>query len=297
MKGSYSDSPVRRVGHDAQCGENSVTRSLFSAALLWITTLCVTVCVSAAEDEGAPALLPLVPRPLAQLATYWPWIVGTNSSFAAGYEFEARRHGDDESRTLKVRGTLVVANGNLRLELPPYAGRRKPKGAAAKEPMVLLVLRSLGRQYLVEETITGMAEAKLPDPGQVKVTSVDLGPETVDSHPCSRVEYRVGVGEGDKPPIVVTLWRSPEFGGVPLKVEWGQKDNSGRLVLSKIARANTPPDLFDVPKGYTHYDGFEALSLEMARRMGTQAGGKHNGPTREGNVLVEPEPDAWRRRY
>lgn len=98
-----------------------------------------------------------------------------------------------------------------------------------------------------------------------KIDRADLGPDTVDGHPCVKQRVTITTADGDKQELLV--WAAKDLKDFPLKTEISANGQTITIQYKNIKLTAPPAEWFAEPKGFTRYGSVEALMMGSMKRM------------------------------
>jgi hypothetical protein len=92
---------------------------------------------------------------------------------------------------------------------------------------------------------------------RVTLTQVQGGRETVEGHPCHKVEWRMTDGSGSQ--SVLMIWKAGDLHDFPVKI---QMDREMTVTFRQLTFVRLDPALFEIPPGYRCLDSIQAIAAE-----------------------------------
>jgi hypothetical protein len=215
-------------------------------------------------------------------------VFGTNLNFSADMQTEVTT---PQNQTISMAGKIYMTGGNARTEMDMTkitGGSIPPQAITQMKTMGMdkLVSISIGSKKMLYLIYPNMqAYAKITIPGgdssgtsDFKVDSVDLGKDTVDGHPCEKMQYTVSNAKTGEQLKLIT-WNATDLKGIPIQMKQMVPANNGNPETAVTTHFNdvnvsTPSaSLFLPPDGYTAYDSLQTmLQTEAMKKMGGTPG-------------------------
>jgi hypothetical protein len=204
-------------------------------------------------------------------------LFGDNSAFTAAMESQVKQKSGD---VITMPGKISFDSGNSRFEmnLSEAKGMKMPPNAAAQ-------MKSMGLDQMVtitkpKEKFTGIVypglqsyvQMSLPEKSAAtnetfKVTTTELGKETMDGHPCVKNKAVITNGAGDQREY--TVWNATDLKNFPVKIVHAAQDAEITMSFTDISLVKPAASAFEVPAGYTRYDDLQTMmQTEMMKKMG-----------------------------
>jgi hypothetical protein len=169
--------------------------------------------------------------------------------------------------------------------MPPHAADQMK--AMGMDQMISISRKDTKTTYLIYPGLNSYAQITLPKAegtNDSKVTTTELGKETVDGHSCVKNKYTItNAKTGDN--VVMTTWNATDLKNYPIKIELespgtanGKKVPTTTLHFTDINTAQPAAGLFEPPVGYRVYTDVQAMvQTEMMKKMGGGVGGMPPG--------------------
>ncbi len=237
--------------------------------LLATATLCIGL---------APAFAQLGPAPGSSgFDSAMRKLLGDNAAFSATLETQIKPKTDD---LVTMPGKIAYDSGKARMEmnLSAATGLKMPPGAATQ-------MKSMGLDQMITISIPGKKSMLLIYPGMqsyvdnplpegaaatnqdFKITTTELGKETVSGHPC--VENKVVVTDAKGATNEFTVWNATDLKNFPVKIFRPGPEADVTMLLTEVTLAKPAANLFEAPAGYTRYDNMQTMmQTEMMKKMG-----------------------------
>jgi hypothetical protein len=173
---------------------------------------------------------------------------------------------------------IAVLNGNMRTEIDmtkSASSQMSPEAAThikqmGMDRMVRLVLPGQHMTYVIYpgmKAYTAMpiqSESEASQETPPKIDRTEIGPDTIDGHPC--IESKVTVTPANGQASVSYIWEAKDLGGYPVQTQTQSPDGSTiTCKLQDIDKTKPDASLFAPPADYTRYDSMQEL---MMSRMG-----------------------------
>jgi hypothetical protein len=124
-------------------------------------------------------------------------------------------------------------------------------------------------------------------PTNVAFNNVGAVEESVNGHPCRRVEAVVQSSDGTS--ARYTLWEAQDAKHFPVRIQSQPGPGEVTLNFSNLRLELPPPQLFGPPDGFVEYDSPVALMNELIIRQSAFSKGSERKPDENGSSL-----DNWR---
>jgi hypothetical protein len=204
-------------------------------------------------------------------------LFGTNQSFSAQMNFQTTIGPNDNA---SVPGKIVFDAGKSRFEMniSEMVSSSLPSSAAAQmkaigmDTMVAISRPDLKQAYLVYPGLNSyatMASTGSTDSGtnDAKLTTTELGKETIEGHDCIKNNAVVTDKDGNKHES--TVWNAGDLNNFPVKIITTEGGKSVTMIFKNVSFEKPAASAFEAPSGYTKYNDVQTmLSTEVMRRMG-----------------------------
>jgi hypothetical protein len=212
-------------------------------------------------------------------------VFGTNLNFSATMNMAVKMSGAAENE-VTLSSKIYFAKGNSRTEmnlatmqgskLPPHAADQMK--AMGMDQMISISRPDTKTTYLIYPGLNSYAQITAPKADQgtndSKVTTTELGKETVDGHPCVKNKYTITNARAGEN-VVLTTWNATDLKNYPIKIEMESPDAApGKpapvttLHFTNINTAQPAASLFEPPVGYRVYTDVQAMvQTEMMKKM------------------------------
>jgi hypothetical protein len=258
---------MQDFAHFNCCTNQFIMKTYFS--LLTTATLCLGL---------APALAQPGPTPGgAGFDSAMSKLFGDNSAFTATLESQIKPKSSD---LITMPGKISFDSGKARMEmnLATATGLKLPPGAAAQmksmglDQMVTISLPEKKSVLLIYPGLQSYVENPLPAAATAtnsnfKVTTTELGKETVAGHPC--VEYNAFVTDDKGATNEFTVWNATDLKNFPVKIFRAGPEADVTMVFTDVSLTKPAVNLFEPPAGYARYDNMQTMmQTEMMKKMG-----------------------------
>ncbi len=106
-----------------------------------------------------------------------------------------------------------------------------------------------------------------------KVERKEVGKETIEGHPCVKVQLTITSSEGEKDEMMV--WEATDLDRLPIRLDSTGANNKSSVVFRKVKLGKIDPALFEVPADYKELTQDESVALGammMQLEMGDDSG-------------------------
>jgi len=242
-------------------------------SILASTIICLGL-LPAYSQSGPPGGAPGGPH----LGGAMGKLFGDNQAFSATMEMQVT---DKSGKPMSMPGKISFDTGKSRFEinLADMKGGQMPPDAAAQmksmgmDEMVTIARPDKKAAYLVYPGMQSYAEIQLsnadsaPTNSDYKVEITEIGPDTVDGHPCVKNKYIVTDNEGVKHES--TVWNATDLKKFPVKIQTIEQGDTVTMLFKNVSLAKPAASLFDPPADFKKYDNIQQLmQQEMMKRMG-----------------------------
>jgi hypothetical protein len=204
-------------------------------------------------------------------------LFGDNSAFNAASETRIKTKSGD---LITMPGKIYFNSGNARMEMDMIkaTGLNISPGAAAQ-------MKSMGLDQMITISLPGKKSVLLIYPGlksyvenplpaaaaatnlNFKVTTTELGKETVAGHPC--VQNKVFVTDATGTTNEFTVWNATDLKNFPMKIFRAGPDADATMLFTDVSLTKPAANLFDPPAGFTRYDNVQIMmQTEIMKKMG-----------------------------
>lgn len=212
-------------------------------------------------------------------------VFGTNLNFSATMNLEVKMPGAQENE-VTMTSKIYFAKGNSRTEMdmtsmkgskmPPHAADQMK--AMGMDQMISISRNDTKTAYLIYPGLGSYAKLTAPKAegtNDSKVTTTELGKETVDGHPCVKNKYTVSNAKTGEH-VVMTTWNATDLKNYPIKIEMespaAAKNGQAPITtlhFTSLNMAQPAATLFEPPVGYRVYTDVQAMvQTEMMKKMG-----------------------------
>jgi hypothetical protein len=214
-------------------------------------------------------------------------LFGENAAFAATLETQIKPKSDD---LITMPGKISFDSGKARVEmnLADAKGIKLPPGAIDQmksmglDQVITISLPEKKSVLLIYPGLKSYVENPLPAAAATtnlnyKVTTTELGKETVAGHPC--VQNKVLVTDAAGTTNEFTVWNATDLKNFPMKIFRAGPDADATMLFTDVSLTKPAANLFDPPAGYTRYDNVQAMmQTEIMKKMGGGLGLSPGGP-------------------
>ncbi len=214
-------------------------------------------------------------------------LFGDNTAFTATLETQIKPKSDD---LITMPGKIFFDSGKARIEmnLADVKGLKLPPNALDQmksmglDQMITISLPEKKLAFLIYPGLKSYVESPLPAAAAAtnlnfKVTTTELGKETVAGHPC--VQNKVLVTDTAGKTNEFTVWNATDLKNFPVKVFRAGPDADATMLFTDVLLTKPAANLFDPPADYTRYDNVQTMmQAEIMKRMGSGLGQPPAGP-------------------
>ena len=204
-------------------------------------------------------------------------LFGDNSAFTAALETQIK---PASGSLITMPGKIFYDAGKSRVEmnLTSATGLNLPPGAATQmksmgmDQMITISLPEKKSAFLIYPGLQSYVDNPLPAEATAtnldfKITTTELGKETVAGHPC--VQNKVLVIDAKGATNEFTVWNATDLKNFPVKIFRGGPEADVTLLFTDVSLVKPAASLFDPPAGYTRYDNMQTMmQTEMMKKMG-----------------------------
>lgn len=204
-------------------------------------------------------------------------LFGKNTNFTARAEVRML----DKSRKETMSATLPMAmlGGKMRTEIdmaqmkgamlsPQVVAQMKQMGA---DKTISVVRPDKQATYLVYPSLKAYVEMPLSEADkkamtkEPKMTQTPLGKETIDGHPC--VKNKVVIKDDKGLAQEATVWNATDLKDFAIQIETKESDATVVMKFKDVQFTKPDVKLFEMPAGYTKYEGMQQLQQVMMQKM------------------------------
>jgi hypothetical protein len=214
-------------------------------------------------------------------------LFGENSAFTATLESQIKPKSGD---LITMPGKISFDSGQARMEmnLATATGLKLPAGAADQ-------MKSMGLDVMITVSLPAKKSVLLIYPGlqsyvdnpmpaaaaatnlNFKVTTTELGSETVSGHPC--VKNKVFVIDAGGATNEFTVWNATDLKNFPMKIFRGGPEADVTMTFADVSLTKPAASLFEPPASYSRYDNVQTMmQTEIMKKMGGGLGLSPGGP-------------------
>ena len=238
-------------------------------SLLTTATLCIGLAPAFAQ--------PGPPGGGAAFDSAMSKLFGDNAAFTATLESQIKPKSEN---LITMPGKISFDSGKARMEmnLATATGLKLPPGAAAQmksmglDQIITISLPEKKSVLLIYPGLQSYVDNPLPAAAAAanlnfKVTTTELGKESVAGHPC--VENKVFVTDAKGATNEFTVWNATDLKNFPVKIFRGGSDADVTMQFTDVSLTKPAANLFEPPAGYTRYDNMQTMmQTEMMKKMG-----------------------------
>ena len=203
-------------------------------------------------------------------------LFGKNSAFNAALETQIK---PASGSLITMPGKIFYDSGKARMEmnLSTATGLNLPPSAATQmksmglDQMITISLPEKKSAYLIYPGLQSYVDNPLPPEATAtnlnfKVTTIQLGKETVAGHPC--VQNKVFVVDTKGATNEFTVWNATDLKNFPVKIFRGGAEADVTMLFTDVSLTKPAANLFDTPAGYTRYDNVQTMmQTEIMKKM------------------------------
>jgi hypothetical protein len=237
--------------------------------LLTTATLCLGLAAALAQ--------PGPPGGGAAFDSAMSKLFGDNTAFTATLESEIKPKSSD---LITMPGKISFDSGKARMEmnLATATGLKLPPGAAAQmksmglDQMITISLPEKKSVLLIYPGLQSYVETPLPAAATAtnsnfKVTTTELGKETLAGHPC--VENKTFVTDDKGATNEFTVWNATDLKNFPVKIFRAGPEADVTMTFTDVTLNKPAANLFEPPAGYARYDDVQSMmQTEIMKKMG-----------------------------
>jgi hypothetical protein len=204
-------------------------------------------------------------------------LFGDNSAFTATIKSQIKPKSDD---LITMPGKVAFDSGKTRMEMNPAeaTGLKMPPGTAAQmksmglDQIITISVPEKKSVYTIYPGLQSYVVNPLPAAAAAtnlhfKVTTKEVGRETVAGHPC--IENKVVVTDDKGATHEFTVWNATDLKNFPVKIFRTGPDAAVTMSFTDVSLVKPAASLFEPPAGYTRYENMQTMmQLEMMKHMG-----------------------------
>jgi hypothetical protein len=205
-------------------------------------------------------------------------LFGEQSTFTATLEFQSAQ---SSGEAITMPGKIVFDSGKSRFEMnmSEAKGMKMPPSAVAQlKSMGMDTMCSISRpdlklnyiiypglhSYVAKFPAAAVASAAGTD---YKITTTELGKETVEGHDC--IKNKVVVTDKAGTPHESTVWNATDLNKFPVKITTTENGQSSTMLFKNISFEKPDAGSFEPPADFTKYDNMQVMmQTEMMKKMG-----------------------------
>ena len=107
--------------------------------------------------------------------------------------------------------------------------------------------------------------AKPADQSKVKVTSTEMGKETIEGHAC--VKNKVVITDPDGKSSEAIVWNATDLKKFPVRIEAGEKGTKVRMTFKNVSFDKPDAKSFEPPAKFTRHTSIQGLMGEAMKKM------------------------------
>lgn len=204
-------------------------------------------------------------------------LFGPHKGFAGQTELRIMDRANKE--TVRMPMNMLFLDGKVRAEVNLNQIQSASMGQEGMDmfkkagmDQVVSVLRPDSKMSIVsfptakvfaQEPMTAADIAGFTTKYQVK--SVEQGRETIDNHPC--VKLQVTVTGGTSSGIQGTVWQAMDLKNFPVKIVLPEGDSIVEMTFKSVKLAKPESSLFDTPAGFEKFESMEKLIQDRLTKV------------------------------
>lgn len=231
--------------------------------------------VAFAQVPGMPGVAPGATPSFSKL-------FGDHKAFSADTTLEVTQGA--EGGTFTIPGKIAYLEGKSRMDVDVSRsqGPQLPAGMAEQlksmgmGEMTVIADESTNTSYFVYPGLKAYAAlapegAKTADPSKVKMTSTELGKDTVDGQAC--VKNKVVLTDPDGKTTEATVWNATDLKKFPVRIETADKAAKVRMTFKNVKFSKPDAKSFEPPENFTRHTSIQGLMGEAMKKMLGTGGG------------------------
>jgi hypothetical protein len=244
----------------------------FSMNVLAGLVLGLTLFSAQAQVTGVGG--PQVSAPMSEL-------FGEHKAFTATIKNDIKT--GDETLSMPCKMSFLDGKCRLDVDLTQSKGSQMAPGmgqelkALGMAEMTVITYSGKDTQLLIYPGLKSYAEiANTSATGtngasKAKMTSTELGKETIEGHPC--VKNKVLITDAQGKASEATVWNASDLKNFPVRIDTVDGTTKNSMVFSAVKFDKPDAKLFEAPSGYTRYTSVEAMMQQMIMKMMEGIGG------------------------
>ncbi len=209
-------------------------------------------------------------------------LLGPNKAFSSVIEIQTK---SPSGGALTLPGHMYFNDGKSRMELDmsKSMGTNIPPEAIAQikamgmDSIIIIARPEKKISYMAFPGLKAYFETEIPDTetaeatSKYKVTSTELGQETVDGHPCVKNKFVLTDDQGTNHES--TVWNATDLKQFPVKLETAEQGQPITILFKEVKLARPDDARFTPPTDFKRYDNYMALMQEELMKRMPGAGG------------------------
>jgi len=210
-------------------------------------------------------------------------LFGDHRAFTTVMEVEVKQGSAAENISMPTKLSFLEGKSRIEIDLSRAKGPQIPPGAAEQlKAMGMSDMTMISREdkqvaYLVYPGLQSYAEMKSEeganDAAKIKVSTSEIGRESIDGHVC--VKNKVTVTDANGKATDATVWNATDLKQFPLRIETAEGKDKVTMKFKDVKFEKPAATLFDPPASFTRYDSVQTMMQEaMMKKLLGGAGGK-----------------------
>ncbi len=227
--------------------------------------------IASAQVGGLPGV-----SPGAGLTPSFSKLFGEHKAFSAESLVEMTQSAEGATMTMPGRVAYLEGKSRMEVDISRSKGSQLPAGMAEQlksmgmGEMTVISDESTNTSYFIYPGLKAYAAitpegARPAEASKVKVSSSELGTETVDGHPC--VKNKVVLTDPDGKSTEAIVWNATDLKKFPVRIETTDKGTKVRMTFSNVKFDKPDLKTFEPPAGFTRHTSLQGLIGEAMKRM------------------------------
>jgi hypothetical protein len=212
-----------------------------------------------------------------QFSATFSKLFGEHKAFTATLNNEITQAASKDTISMPCKLSFLDGKSRLEIDLTQSKGSQIPAGMAAQlkamgmGEMTVISLPAKDSVILIYPGLQSYAEIKSPngqpnDDTKTKVSTSELGKETVETHPC--VKNKVIITDAAGKASEATVWNASDLKKFPVRIDTGDENGKIKMLFSDVKFDKPDAKLFEAPANFTRYTSIESMMQQaVMKRM------------------------------
>jgi hypothetical protein len=245
----------------------------FQFVVVLLTALSFLPVQAQMGGKGGGGMAPGAP----QFSATFSKLFGEHKAFTAVIQNEITQTTGNETITMPCKLSFLDGKSRLEIDLTQSKGSQIPAGMTAQlkamgmGEMTVISLPAKDTVYLIYPGLQSYAEMVSPngkgnDESKIKLTTAEIGKESVGGHPC--VKNKVTIMDATGKPSQATVWNASDLKKFPVRIDTADENAKIKMLFSDVKFDKPEATLFDAPANYTKYTSVETMMQQaLMKRM------------------------------